>query len=310
VLAYRRGGARNTQLAWFDRAGKQLQTVGAGPTGDYHDLALSPDGTRVAVSRGDLPSGNIDLWLIEIERNISSRFTFHAARDWLPVWSPDGARIALSSDRDGFENLYQKLSSGAGSEDLLLKVGLRVFANDWSPDGSSIVYSSPDPKTKLDLWVLPLAGDRKPVPYLRTEFTEMQGQFAPDGKFLAYTSDESGRLEIYVQPFPGAPSGPGAKWMVSSGGGFQPRWSRNGKEIFYLGLDAKLMALEVKTTPRFEASVPQPLFQTRIPAIPSSIGYRYAPSADGRRFLMSSVPEETASAPITLVLNFAAGPKR
>ena len=308
ALAYRTGGGASYHLGWFDRAGKHLGI--AGPAGDYQDLALSPDDSRVVASRLDPQSGNRDLWLIELDRNSASRFTFHVAMDQWPVWSPDGARIAFSSPREGPEGLYQKVASGAGSDELLLKPGARALANDWSRDGRHIVFSSIGPKTGSDLWVLRLEADRAqrapPVPYLQTEFEESQGQFSPDGKFIAYTSNESGRYEVYVQPFPAS----GAKWMVSAGGASQPRWRRDSKEIFYLGFDFRLMAAEVKTTPQFAASVPKPLFQTRALRGGSAIYYRYAPSADGKRFLVISLLEEAASAPITLMLNWAAGVKR
>jgi serine/threonine protein kinase len=303
VLAHRAGGGQNTQLAWYDRAGKQLQTVG--PPGDNESLALSADETRVAVTRQE--ASNRDLWLIDLARNSSSRFTFHAAADLMPVWSADGARIAFASMRDGPASLYQKVSSGAGNDELLLKSsGINLFPQDWSRDGRYLLYASVDSKSGFDLWVLPLDGDRKPIPFLQTQFREWQGQFSPDAKFIAYTSDESGKAEIYVQPFPVS----GAKWMISAGGGSQPRWRRDGKEIFYLSLERKLMAVEVKTARGLEAAIPKPLFQTRIQGSTLSPGSRYAASANGQRFLISSAPEELASAPITLVLNWTAGLKK
>ncbi len=310
VLAYRGGSSRLLQLAWFDRTGKLLQTVGA--PGIYNDLALSSDDQRVAVSRAESQGGFPDLWLIDLAHNGNpSRFTFDPAQDWMPVWSPDGARIAFSSPRDGPDSLYQKPASGAGSEELLLKSpGNRMYANDWSRDGRYLLYSSVDPVRNSDLWVLPLSpdikpGDRKPEPFLQTQFNEGQGQFSPDGKFVAYRSNVSGQDEIYVQTFPVS----GAQWMISSGGGTQPRWRRDGKEIFYIAGN-KLMAAEVKTAPKFEHAVAKSLFETRIFFGLAVNVFRYAPSADGQRFLINTVPEEAAAvAPITVVLNWTAGLK-
>jgi hypothetical protein len=305
VLAYRGGGGGNGQLAWFDRAGKQTQTVGQ--PGDYTDVALSPDETRVAVTRRDPQGSNLDLWLIDIARNAPSRFTFHEAVDRWPVWSPDGARIAFASSRDGPFSLYQKVSSGAGSDELLLKAsGDPFFPADWSSDGRYLLYVSHTSKTGFDLGVLPVEGDRKPAIYLQTPFNERNGRFSPDGKFIAYASDESGRYEVYVQPFPVS----GAKWMISSGGGAFPRWRRDGKEIFYVSSVSKLTAVEVKTAPRFEAALPQPLFDARLYTGLNLGVFPYAPAANGQRFLMNSMPGEIASAPITIVQNWTSGVKR
>ena len=305
VLAYRGGAGQITQLVWFDRAGKQLQT--AGPPGDYESMALSPDETRVVVTKQE--GRNRDVWLIDLARRGISRFTFHEAADQNPVWSPDGARIAFTSLRDGPASLYRKVSSGAGQDELLLKSpALNMFPDDWSRDGRYLLYTAIDAKSGFDILALPMDGDRKPIPFLQTQFREWQGQFSPDGKFVAYTSDESGRPEIYVQTFPAS----GAKWMISSGGGTQPRWRRDGRELFYLSLGRSLMAVEVKTARGLEAAIPKPLFQTRISGSMFSVSgaSRYAASADGQRFLINCASEEAASAPITLVLNWAAGAKK
>ncbi len=305
VLAYRSGAGGNGQLAWFDRAGKQMQTVGS--PGEYSDVALSPDERRVAVARRDPQGANPDLWLIDLARSTPSRFTFHEAVDRLPVWSPDGARIAFSSSRDGPDSIYQKVASGAGSDELLLKAsGDPIVPTDWSSDGRYLLYASQNAKTGLDLWVLPLEGDRKPAIYLQTPFNERQSRFSPDGKFIAYASDESGRYEVYVQPFPAS----GAKWMISSGGGAYPRWRRDGREIYYLSSGNKLMAVEVKTAPKFEAALPQPLFDARLFTGLNLGVFPYAPAANGQRFLINSVQGETASAPITIVQNWTSGVKR
>ncbi len=261
----------------------------------------------MAFSEGD-SSGPSDIWLLEWARNARSRLTFHAAHDSHAVWSPDGSRIAFTSARDGGLNLYSKAASGAGSEELLLKTGLPKYPSDWSRDGRYLVYSTRDPKTRGDLWILPLSGDRKPQPFLQTEFNETHGQVSPDGRFLAYSSDETGRYEVYARPFP---SGTGGKWQVSSGGCGQPRWRRDGKELYCIAPDKRLLAVEVKTGEAFQSGVPKPLFDTRIEghyAVPGRTSHLYAPASDGRRFLVAGVTEAEVS-PITVVLNWAAGRK-
>ncbi len=199
VLVYDAGGSARRRLQWFDRNGKALETVG--PPGDYRNVDLSPDARRLAVDRGDPQTGNRDIWLFDLARGGSSRFTVHPALDTGPVWSPDGLRIAFRSAREGEFNLYQKDANGAGEEELLLKTPANKFSSGWSPDGDWLLYADQDPKTRSDLWVLPLDGRQpqaQPRPWLRTEFYERNGQFSPDGQWVAYDSNESGRYEIYV----------------------------------------------------------------------------------------------------------------
>ncbi|HYW47626.1 MAG TPA: protein kinase, partial [Bryobacteraceae bacterium] len=307
VLAYRSGGlGGSSQLVWFDREGKSLGTVGSPAT--YSGVALSPDGKRVAVDLTDA-TGNQDVWVLDVARGNPTRFTFDPARDFLPVWSPDGTKLVFASDRAvaaGNYDIYQKDSSGSANEQLLLKSGR---PQDWSADGRYLLYERFDPKTREDLWILPMfpPGDRKPMPYLQTPSNERQGHFSPDGRWIAYASDESGpgQYHVYVQSFP---AGAG-KFQVSTGtGGGQPRWRRDGKELFYVAADGRLMAVEVKTAPRFEYGVPQALFNPRNPGGGSMSNYvGYDVAADGKRFLVntvSTVTENAAPAPITVVLNW------
>jgi eukaryotic-like serine/threonine-protein kinase len=309
VLAYRTGLASGgTSLTWYDRQGKVLGA--AAELAPYATVALSPDGTRMAVTRGDPQNANLDIWLIEFARATSTRFTFDPAPDGFPVWSPDGSRIIFRSNRNGPGDLYQKAASGAGSDEVLFKSPEPKTPSDWSGDGRFLLYSVADPKTKNDLWILPLQGDRKPVPYLKTEFNETQGQFSPDSRFIAYRSDESGQSEIYVQPFPMA-SGGGGKWMVSRGGGAQPRWRRDGKELFYIARDRMVMAVDISTSPAFKAEIPKALFESALLPAGATV-FRWDVSADGKRFLLNTLGTDAASAaqpPITVVLNWQAGLK-
>jgi len=305
IVIYRSGASLSTQLEWFDRQGKSLGAVSAPAI--YNGLDLAPDGMRVAVTRPDAANGR-DIWLLDPSRGTSTRFTFHPAEEMTPAWSPDASRIAFASSRNGPFDLYQKISSGAGNEELLLRSEYSKRMCDWSRDGRFLLYTSDNPKTKSDLWVLPMEGDRKPHPYLETEFNEGLGQFSPDGHWVAYVSDESGRMEVYVQSFPAAKG----KWQISTAGGLQPRWRRDDKELFYIASNRELMAVEVKTAGQFEAGVPKALFPTRI--IFSTLWYffRFAAAPDGKRFVIDSADEGPASgssAPITVVLNWKATPQ-
>jgi Tol biopolymer transport system component len=241
--------------------------------------------------------------LNELERGISTRFTFDPREDRAPVWSPDGSRVAFASNRGVSTDLYHKISSGAGNDELLLKSSDAKVPCDWSPDGRLLLYGELSSKTRSDLWVLPFSGDRKPISFLQTEFNEEDGAFSPDGKWIAYASDESGRYEVYVQTFPAS----GAKWQISKGGGTHPKWRGDGKELFYLGGIARtMMAVEVKAGATFQAGNPQPLFETRVP----SPTVRYAVTRDGQRFLVPASITETGPTPVTVVINWMAGIKR
>jgi serine/threonine protein kinase/Tol biopolymer transport system component len=303
VLAYRSGSAAKMQLAWFDRGGKQLGTVG--PPGIYSNPWLSPDEKRVAINRDDPQVSTADIWLIELARGTPTRFTFNSV-NIAPIWSPDGGRIVFSTNRDGTMNLYQRAASGAGNDEALLKSDDVKLPNDWSADGSFILYQEQNPKTNYDLWVLPLSGEQKPFPFLQTEFYEAQGRFSPDGKWIAYTSNESGTWQVYVRSFPAS----GGKWQVSTAGGAQPQWRRDGRELFYISPDRKLMAVEAKGDgSTFEAGVPKALFEVRIPGWPGPRNY-YVAAAAGQRFLVTSLLEEATATPTIVVLNWTADLKK
>jgi dipeptidyl aminopeptidase/acylaminoacyl peptidase len=226
VLLYERGRARGNQMVWFDRGGKLLGTVGS--LGPVFDPAISPDERSVAFRRISVLSA--DLWLLDLTRDPEQRLTTHASLNDAPFWSPKGDRIVFSSNRGGTFNLYQKVASGTGQDELLLATGNIKFPSQWSRDGRFIVYSEFDPKTKGDIWLLPMDGSvaGKPLPFLRSEFNEIFGQLSPDSHWMAYTSDESLRREVYVRPFP---AGEGqSRTLIAAGE--QPRWRGDARNYF------------------------------------------------------------------------------
>ncbi|MFN2516925.1 MAG: TolB family protein, partial [Pyrinomonadaceae bacterium] len=303
MLAYRTGSGALNQPLWFDRGGKQIGSLGT--AGLYFTVELSPDEKLAAVNRVDTQTGTHDIWLFDLLRGIPSRFTTDPAGDSNPLWAPDGSRIVFSSNREGVNNLYQKIASGGGNEEVLLKSSEEKWPDDWSADGKFIIYQTFNPKTKWDLWLLPMFGNQQPYPFLQTEFNEHQAQFSPDGGWIAYTSDESGAPEVYVQTLPAS----GGRWRVSTGGGAQPRWRRDGRELFYIAADSKLMAVDIKLGTTFEAGVPKALFGTRVLTL-TEFRNHYVVNANGQRFLINSTIEETETTPISVVVNWTADLKR
>jgi serine/threonine protein kinase/Tol biopolymer transport system component len=306
VVAYRTGTGGQRQLTWFDRSGAPRGTVGDVDA----SLAfpnVSPDGRRVVVRRE--VQGNVDLWLLDGGR--MSRFTFDPAPDTIPVWSPDGTRIVFRSNRTGADDLYQKLASGAAAEERLVVSDQVKTPESWSPDGRFLLYRSIDPKTNLDLWVLPMTGDRTPSVFLRTPFREGYAAFSPDGRWVAYESNESGRNEIYVRAFvpPGAASTPraaaGGQWQVSTEGGIYPRWAPDGRELYYLNPAGALMAAPISGAgATFAPGAPIVLFPTRIVGggEDAAQGRQYDIARDGRFLINTELDGPTA--PITLLQNW------
>ena len=304
TIVYRTAaGSRQRQFRWFDRLGKDL-----GAAGDPADLylgmpSISPDGRTLAFSTD--VGGNDDVWLLDLMRGVASRFTSAPGNDVFPVWSPDATRIVFSSTRiKGAHDIYQKTVLGAAAEDLLLATSEDKVVTDWSPDGGYILYFTYDSKTQHNIWALPVTGERKPVPVVQTEFEERSGQFSPDGHWIAYQSNESGKFEIYLQPFPG----PGPKLRISTSGGAEVRWRRDGKELFYVALDGQLMAVPIRLPgagSTVQAGAPMPLFLTHMPrAVDHLDGQQYVVSPDGQRFLINTIPIEQSTPPIGVILNW------
>jgi Tol biopolymer transport system component len=313
VIAYRSGtGGNRRQLHWIDRSGKVLGTVG---TPDETALAfptLSPDGRYVAVARTGgsdrTGQGGADVWLIEVARASVSRFTSDPDADTRPVWSPDSSRIVFASTRKGSWTLFEKPANRSHDEQPLVGVAqANVAPLDWSSDGRYLLYSAQDPKTASDLWALPMSGGGAAIPIATSSFDETQGEFSPDGHWIVYVSNETGRNEVYVRRFPD-----GSGTQVSIDGGRFPRWKRDGHELFFLSPDNHMLAtpLTVSADGRTATpGVPVPLFVTHLASganIPTS-GYisrpQYVVAPDGR-FLMNVSLEDLAAPPITVVLNW------
>jgi Tol biopolymer transport system component/DNA-binding winged helix-turn-helix (wHTH) protein len=289
------------RLTWVDRNGVSLAVIGE--AGTHLAPVLSPDERQVAVDRMDPHTSTFDIYRIDSSSGVSSRFTFEARDHASPVWSPDGSRIAFSKRQAGIFDLYFKLSSGAGGEQELVKSKGWKFPTDWSPDGRFLIYYQIDSERRnRSLWALPIVEDAKTAPLLQTEANDTDAVSSPDGKWFAYSSDHTGKHEIYVQPFP--PSRGAGKWMVSSGGGSRPKWTRRGKELFYLSPDKTMMAVPVSTEGGFRAGIPRPLFQTNIV---NDFRARFAVTGDGGRFLIPIASDQTGSPSTTVIVNWMSG---
>jgi serine/threonine protein kinase/Tol biopolymer transport system component len=299
TLAYRtRGPAPDQQLIWVERAGKR---VGAAVGASGQTSALSPDQRTVAITKGT--QGQVDIWLQDVRRDVITRFTFRAGISRNPVWIAEGNRVAFAFQAAGAysSDIFIKPAAG-GAEELLLRGGVNAYPMDSSADGRWLLFQQQDEKTGLDLLLLPLDGDRKPTPYLQTPFNEGNGRFAPGSpspKWVAYESDESGQKQIYVQSIPA-----GVKYQISTAGGIHPRWRGDGKELFYLSMDRKLMAVQLALGATVESGTPRELF-------PSAGVTEYNVAADGQRFLLNvNAEEQGAAAPVTVVLGWTAGLKK
>jgi eukaryotic-like serine/threonine-protein kinase len=287
-------------LAWLDRSGALLEAAGTGA-----QPAVSRDGRRIAVVRVDRGTGNRDIWLYDRARGTESRFTFDPSIDALPVFSPDGGHILFISDRSGDRQFYLKPASGAENEKLVASSATNAWGADWSSDGRFVLYQVLDFGGVFDLWAFSVADaqkpfvtdGKKPFPVARTEHAEREGRLSPDVRWVAYDSTESGRREVWVQPFPPT----GSKWQISTTGGSSPRWRGDGKELFYIAADGNLTAVAIDVGRTFQSGAPQPLFQT---IFRGDVSAGYAVSPDGRRFLMNVPPGVDEITPITVVTNW------
>ena len=315
TLAYSSSILRLGRLTWFDRSGNSLDSPT--PDGDYVDFRLSPDDKRLAVSLVDSKTSHSHLWLYDLIRGGASRFTPGLGLSAAPVWAPDGSRLVFRTFRNGVIELYQKSTSMGGNEEPLLTVAdqqatgtpsSNTIPTSWSPDGKYLIYSIVVAGAGFDLGLLPNPGasphNPKPVQFLGSASDEIQASFSPDGRFVAYASNETGRYQVYVQTFPLSDR----KWPVSTHGGYEPQWRGDGREIYYLSEDRKLMVVQVGAGPSF--GVPKPLFQTRVPGGVEPLRMHYVPTRDGQRFLVNTQIGDPTPNPITVVLNWTAGLKK
>jgi hypothetical protein len=286
-------GDDHSQPTWFSREGKRLGTVGE--AGRYASVRIALDGRHVGASITD-PNGRYDVWRMDFNGGAPNRLTFDG-NGYIPVWSPDGRNLAYST----LGKTFQAQANGTSRGTELIHSPNAVYTTDWSRDGRYWLYSEYSAETLWDLWILPTGGDGKPQPYLKTSYNELEGQFSPDGKWIAYTSDESGRNEIYIRAFPDS----GAKFPVSRGGGRLARWRHDGTELFYRALDGELMAASVRAAaqgPEFGA--PVPLMSTMEPA--GVFAYPYDVSPDGQRILALTPVVAQAGSPLTVIVNWQA----
>jgi eukaryotic-like serine/threonine-protein kinase len=314
ILIYRtgNGSSEDGQFAWYDRQGKRLGNVGQ--PGLFLQFALSPDGTRVGVHSIDAQHPASIILLVDLSRGTTTRLTYGPSMAYSSAWSSDGNRIIFVSSHAGKFGLYEKLLSGERDDQLLMQSDQNMVATSWSRDGRFLLYFTIDRRNQNDLWVLPLDGEKKAMPFLRTEFNEQDGYFSPDGHWVAYDSDETGREEVYVRAFSpdstNMATGAGPKWLISTAGGIEPRWRADGRELYYVALDGKLMAAEVTTGRVFHAGAPKVLFQT--PVAHPEFGVTGVPevAADGRRFLFKVPSDETSQPPFIVVQNWQSKLKR
>jgi len=298
ALVYAQGLSETTQqLTWFDREGNALGTVGEGAP--YINLSLSPDESRVVVARRTDSSDNLDIHIIDVARNVTSRLTTDPGLEASPIWSPDGTSVVFEAQRAEKRSLRRKSINGTADESLAEASG-NLTPNSWSADGRFIAYSHTEAATPPDIWILPMFGDRKPSPLVQTPFLDTSAMFSPDGRWIAYASSEGDQLNIFVQPFPAT----GKRYPVSANGGSHPVWRADGKELFYLRADATMMAVPIKATGEFDAGVPQALFRTGAARFNNS--QIYAVTKDGKRFLINTRSPHDSAAPLTVVLNWTA----
>jgi len=281
------------------------KTEEAAPPDAVRNIALAPDGSRMALERTEAGMPNWDIWVREFRTGITTRLTFDPAEDITPVWSPDGKNIAFSSNREGgVYQIYRKSASGAGTEERLTEGGNSKRVLDWSRDGKYLVYREDNPQTGRDLMAIPLEGDRKPFAVVKTQFAENTVALSPDGRWVAYASNDSGASVIYVQAFPGS-GGPGGRWQVSNGPGYAVKWRGDGKELYYETQDntGRVMAVSIQAGPQgIRAEPPHSLFTAEFS---DGTLHEFDVTSDGQRFLIVLRSAESRR-PLTVVSNWQA----
>jgi serine/threonine protein kinase/Tol biopolymer transport system component len=300
ILVYRASSSVTNRLVWLNRSGQELEQVS--PAADFRGPSLSPDGSKIAIRRADPGSRNLDIWVIDLARGTTTRFTFDPGDDGSPLWSPDGSKILWTSFRNGEDALWMKAANGTGEEEKLSAIPGSGAPTSWSRDGRTIFFQSFG-QNLLDIHALDLDGDRKPRAVISSRFTDSRAQISPDGRWLAYQSDESGRPEIYVVSHPGG----AGKWQISTNGGIEPCWSRDGRELFFLSTDARLMSVTTPAGESFHPGTPRPLFR-----VLTEQGQRrnvYCPSPDGQKFLFL-VPDGQNETPMTALVNWRRDARR
>ena len=311
TIAYASATLRTGRLTWFDRRGTALGTVGPDGEHDYADFRLSGDDTRLAASLVDPKLSLPDVWLFDLVRGTASRLTFGPAVNAAAVWSPQGDRIAFRTNRKGVIELYLMSAIEGGNDEPLVtdemarRAGVaqsNLIPTDWSSDGQRLAFSTGLPS---DIWLLTVADPARPVKIVASPGDQMHGNFSPDGGFLAYTSNESGRFDVYVQSL----RPPARKWPISVNGGYEPRWRADGQELYYLANDQMLMAVPVSSGAA-PFGVPRPLFQTQVRAGVSALRAHFVPTRDGSRFLIHRRTSDVAPESITIVLNGMTALKR
>ena len=299
TMIYLPGGSGADQLAWFDRTGRKQGTVGPANLDRSSPASITGDQSRVAAAFLDPAIGSADIWVLDLLHASSTRLTFNPAYDESPVWSPDGRSVVFASHRGNSRGIYLKNLSSANDEQQILSSELKIVPTDWSPDGNFVMLEKNTVRSKSDLWVMPVSTPDKAYSFLASDFLEAQGQFSPDGHSLAYTSDESGELEVYLRQFPSS----GGKMKVSTKGGQAPRWRRDGKELFYLSGDKKLMSVAMNAAR--QPGIPQPLFETNVQIDPVLVTiFPYVPSADGKRFLIAVPTASSEPSSLSVVINW------
>jgi Tol biopolymer transport system component len=296
LVAQKTSDTGASQLLWFDRKGQQIGTaMKQGMSGLYGNLFLSPNGKLLATDTTDPTSQNTDIWTYDLENGGAKRLTFDPSIDSMPIWSPDSTRFVVASNRDLKFDLYLKDASGAQDEKVIAQDGADRFPNDWSHDGKYVLY-----ERGADLWFVTLP-EQSSSQFLKAPSTLKNGRFSPDGRWVAYASNESGRWEIYVTSFPEAHG----KWQVSNGGGDQPKWRGDGKEIFYLSPEDKVMASSVTTGANFDAGAPTALFQANPrEGVATSEQVSYDISKDGQKFLINTQQRQGDAMPMSVILNW------